>query len=79
MSDYNHHHIQIFTSEGQFLFQFCSKGSGPGKLAHLFGIVVDNNNLMYITECGNNHISIFTTDCQFVQSFGGQGSSVGQF
>ena len=79
MTDYNNHHIQIFTSEGQFLFQFCSKGSGPGKLTHPFGIVVDDNNLMYITEWSNNHISIFTTDGQFLQSFGGQGSSVGQF
>ena len=79
MTDYNHHHIQIFTSEGQFLFQFCSKGSGPAKLTHPFGIVVDDNNLMCITVWGNTHISIFTTDGQFVQSFGRQGSNVGQF
>ena len=43
------------------------------------GIVIDDNDLMYITECGNHHISIFTTDGKFVRSFGEQGSSVGQF
>ena len=43
------------------------------------GIVIDDNNIIYIIEGGNDSISTFTTDGDFICSFGRNGSSEGQF
>ena len=59
--------------------QFGTRGSGPGQLSYPLGIVINDNNLMYIAELDNHCMSIFTTDGQFVQYFKGQTSSVSQF
>ena len=59
--------------------QFSIEGSDPGQLINPSGIVIDDNNLIYITEWGNHRISIFTTDGQFVRSIGEYGSRRRQF
>ena len=50
VADTYNHRIQRFTPEGKFLSQFGTYGSDPGQLSYPSGIVIDNNNLVYVTE-----------------------------
>ena len=50
VTDTDNHCIQRFTPEGKFLFQFGTYGSDPGQLINQSGIVIDDNNLVYVTE-----------------------------
>ena len=43
------------------------------------GIVVDSNDVIYISESNNHRISLFTRDGHFLRSFGTQGKGSGQF
>ena len=61
------------------MFQFGTKKFGSGRLNFQLGIVIADNDIMYITEGGNDSISTFTTDDDFIRSFGRNGSSEGRF
>ena len=63
--------IQMFTPDGQYLFQFGTKGPG-------FGITIDDNNLVYVTEehyhdfllSYSYNVYIYTTKGVYVCYFG---------
>ena len=50
VTDTDNHRIQRFTPEGKFLSQFGTYGSDSGQLIYQSGIVIDDNNLVYVTE-----------------------------
>ena len=72
-----------------FLSQFGTYGSDSGQLSYPSGIVIDDNNLVYVTESYSiyvavtsifNHcISIFTADGHFIRFFGHEGSAMDCF
>ena len=78
VGDSGNNRIQVFTSEGKYISQFGTRGSGPGQLKCPTGLVI-NNNLLYVAEWGIHRVSIFTTDGQFVSSFGERGNKKDQF
>lgn len=43
--------IQIFTPDGQYLRKFGSEGSGQGELGSPIGIAIDDQDIVYVTEC----------------------------
>ena len=53
------HRVSMFTSEGQFLTSFGTKGEGPGQFNCPRGITVDRDGLVYISDISNNRIQIF--------------------
>ena len=53
---------------------FLSHGSGRGELNSPFGIAVDVNDMVYVSELNNYQVSVFTSKGQFVSSFGSQDS-----
>ena len=63
--------IQMFTPDGQYLFQFGTKGPG-------FGITIDDNNLVYVTEehyhdfllSYSYNVYVYTTKGVYVCYFG---------
>ena len=61
------------------MFQFGTKRFGSGQLNFPLGIVIDDNDIMYITEGGNDSISTSTTDGDYIRSFRRNCSSEGQF
>ena len=74
----NNHCIKKFTSTGQYISTFSSRGSTPGQIQDLTSIIIDNN-LLYVSEWGNNRISIFDTNGCFTHCFGKSGSGEGEF
>ena len=81
VTDWGNHRIQKFTSDGNFISQFGSKGSDPGQLNRPHGITIDTagTGLVYVSEWGNDRVSVFTSDGVFVNSFGSEGSRIDQF
>ena len=51
--------VSMFTSEGQFLRSFGYWGKGPGQFNTPFGIAVDRDGLVYVSDSDNHRIQIF--------------------
>jgi sugar lactone lactonase YvrE len=71
--------IQKFTADGQFVAKWGSYGSENGNFKYPFGIAVNSNGFVYVSESGNNRVQKFTTDGQFVAKWGSYGSGDGEF
>ena len=68
--------IKKLTSTGQYISQFGSFGSNPGKVLCPSSIIIENN-LVYV--CGTNCVSIFDTNGRFTRCFGKRGSGEVEF
>ena len=68
--------VKKLTSTGQYISQFGSFGSTPGKFLCPSSIIIENN-LVYV--CGTNCVSIFDTNGRFIQCFGKKGSGEVEF
>ena len=72
------HCIKKFTSRGEYISKFSSRGYNPGQVSHPTSIIIDNN-LVYVSDCGNRRISIFDTNGRFIHCFGKEGRGQGEF
>jgi tripartite motif-containing protein 71 len=69
VTDSDHHRIQVFSQNGEFLFSFGSLGEGEGQLYYPVSIVVDHEKNVYVAELYNQRISVFTENGKFRSSF----------
>ena len=73
------HRVSIFSSIGEKLRSFGSKGSGHGQFSSPLGVAVDNDgNILVADEC-NHCFQKFTPDGKFIMSVGKEGSSPLEF
>ena len=81
VADGGNHRIQKFTSNGKFVAQIGTFGSGPGQLNWPSSITIDTagTGLVYVSDNVNRRVSAFTSDGVFVSSFGREGSNIDQF
>ena len=71
VADTGNRRIQMFTPDGQYLFQFGTEGPG-------YGITIDDNNLVYVTEeyyhdfllRYSYNVYIYTTKGMYICYFG---------
>lgn len=73
VADSGNNRIQVFTSEGEFLWVFGRRGQGRGELGWPAGIAVDAEGVIYITEGDNLRVSVFASNGKFMTSFGRRG------
>ena len=53
VSEYCNHRVSVFTSEGQFVTSFGSKGKGLGQFNHTSeGLAVDSSGVVYVCHSG---------------------------
>lgn len=78
-TDMNHHRLQKFTSDGDFVLKWGSFGTGDGQLNQPHGLAMDASGYLYVTDMSNHRIQKFTSDGDFVAKWGSQGSGNGQF
>jgi len=71
--------VQKFDSDGKFVTQWGSEGSGSGAFNHPCGIVADRNGFVYVADTDNHRIQKFSSDGEFVEQWGSQGSEDGEF
>lgn len=62
---YGNHRVVVFDSQGKYLRQWGSPGSGPGQFVaeggggHPHCVVIGNDGLVYACDRGNNRIQVF--------------------
>ncbi len=78
-ADFNPFRIQVFNSNGDFLFQFGTRGSGNGQFRFPRRIAVDGAGSIYVADSGNHRIQAFDASGNFLFKFGNNGTGDGQF
>jgi len=68
-----------FDSNGNFIRKIGSRGQGVGQFWSPFGIDVDNENNIIVSDHGNHQIHLFSSNGNFIRKIGSQGNSDSQF
>ena len=77
VTDCNNYRVQLFSSDGQFISAFGSKGSQHGQLDCPRDICIDSTNTVYVTD-DNHRVSVYTSSGQFVKCFSTKGRGEGE-
>jgi uncharacterized protein (TIGR03663 family) len=72
VTDSGNHRIQLFDSDGRFLYGWGTFGAEPGQFHEPWGIAVDEN-FVYVADTWNHRVQKFTHDGEFVALFGQSG------
>jgi len=78
-TDYGNHRVQVFNSDGKFLFKFGSKGNGDSQFNYPCGIFVDKRGRIIVVDSDNHRIQVFNSRGEFLFKFGSYGKEDGQF
>ena len=70
MADIVNHRIQKFDPEGNFLAQVGGNGPGEGEFNEPWGVAVDADDNLYVTDAFNHRIQKFDPDLNFLLAFG---------
>lgn len=74
------HRIRVFNPvSGEHLFDFGTRGDGPGELNFPYDLAVGKDGLLHVMDSGNFRISVFTRDGKYLDSFGKVGKQAGSF
>lgn len=79
VSDSYNNRIQVFTLEGQFLFQFGGMGFWRGSFRVASGVAVGQGGLVYAADYYNDRVQVFGPEGKFISSVGGEGTGKGEF
>ena len=71
--------LSALPTEGEFLFEFGSKGTGNGQFDDVNGIAVNACHEIIVTEIGNQRVQVFDRCGNFLFAFGESGTGEGQF
>ena len=64
--------------EEEHIADFCEYGEGDGKCTWPFGVAVDNNDHVYVSDDWTNTISVFDSSGNFLRKWGKTGSGDGE-
>ena len=78
VSDRGAHLIKVYNSNGRFLYEFGTYGTGDGELNHPTGLTVDKMGHLLVCSLHNHRVQVFTLDGKFVAKFGEYGQELGQ-
>ena len=70
--------IRVKTSELKTLMCLGSKANGPGHLSFPWGVAVNTNGEMAVSDYSNHRVQVFSTEGRFLFSVGREGTGVGQ-
>jgi tripartite motif-containing protein 71 len=66
----NNHNIQVFTSQGEFIFSFGQIGKKEGEFYNPCGITCDHDGNILVCDLNNHRVQVFSSDYKFLYSFG---------
>jgi streptogramin lyase len=78
IADTANNRIQKFTSDGNFIKKWGSKGIGDSLFINPQGIAVDAGGYVYVVDNGNSCIKKYTSDGNFVKKWGSKGTGDSQ-
>ena len=74
------HRVRVFNPvDGRHLFDFGSRGSGPGEFNFPYDLAVGKDGRLYVVDTGNFRVQVFDRDGRYLKSFGGAGRQPGNF
>jgi len=79
------HRIEKFSPSGEFAMAFGGKGGpwgydeAPGKFVYPYGVAVDSQGFIYVSDFNNNRVHKFNGAGKFVMMWGIDGRQDGQF
>lgn len=78
--DQSNARVQVFSLQGEFLFMFGSRGSGPGQFNDPSYVACEpkTGNIL-VSDCRNNRIQKFDPQGNYLAQIGQAGTSDGQF
>jgi len=80
VGDGNNNRVQVFDTEGKFLFKFGSKGSSAGQFSSSYiGLATNSAGNIYVSDMNNHRIQIFNSKGEFQRSVGSKGNQNSQF
>ncbi len=71
--------VHVFDQNGKFLFSFGKKGKKDGQFRDTYGLAVDAQNRIYVSDTGNYRVQVFDKDGNFLTKFGTKGEGEDQF
>jgi len=79
VSDIANGRVQVFDSNGAYLSQFGSMGTGNGQFGGTGDIAIDSTGKVYVTDPANYRVQVFDSNGAYLSHFGSAGSGNGQF
>ena len=79
VADFGNNRIQKFTSEGVFVSQLGTFGTGDGQSFSPAGVAVASDGSVYVVDSGNHCIQKLTSEGVFVSQWGTEGTGDGEF
>jgi hypothetical protein len=66
---YQNGRVAKYTTDGEFVSQFGSVGTGSGQFDLVHGIAVDRNRRIYVSDRMNHRIQIFTDNGEYIEEW----------
>lgn len=78
--DSKNHRVRVFNpANGVHLFDFGSRGTGPGELNFPYDLAVGKEGWLYVVDAGNFRVQVFDRDGKYLKNFGAVGKTPGSF
>jgi DNA-binding beta-propeller fold protein YncE len=79
VSDALNFRVQVFSSEGRFLFTFGRMGDVPGTFSRPKGVAADSHGNIYVVDALFDNIQVFDKQGRLLMAFGEHGTRYGEF
>jgi len=79
VADTANNRVEVFNTNGGFLFQFGATGSGNGQFSQPNAVGIDSLDNVYVTDSGNSRVEKFDINGNFILAWGSAGTGPGQF
>jgi len=79
VTDGGNNRVEKFDSQGNYLSQFGSFGTGNGQFNAPTGIAIDAQGNIYVTDVVNERVEKFDANGNYLSQFGSSGTGNGQF
>ncbi|MEN6478906.1 MAG: flippase activity-associated protein Agl23, partial [Anaerolineales bacterium] len=70
VADSQHHRIQVFDAQGQFVRQWGYQGGEPGQFQEPWGVAVGANGEVYVADTWNHRIQVFDAKGTYLREWG---------
>lgn len=73
------HRVFVFSTDGDFLRAFGTRGSEPGQFNFPIDCALDAQGNLYVVDSLNARIQVFSLKGEYLRSFGERGTAIGSF